>query len=56
MLISVETHSFCERQAYEWFMSYINEKEDKDFPGDSRERALLQFWTGWAVVPFGGLT
>lgn len=55
MIIQVETHSFSERQAYEWLKSYINKDEDEDFPGDSRQRALLQFWTGWTVVPFGGL-
>ena len=55
MIIAVETHSFSERQAYEWLKSYINEDEDEEFPGDSRQRALLQFWTGWTVVPFCGL-
>ncbi|CAB4020410.1 E3 ubiquitin- ligase SMURF2-like [Paramuricea clavata] len=55
MIIAVETHSFSERQAYEWLKSYINEDEDEEFPGDSRQRALLQFWTGWTAVPFGGL-
>jgi hypothetical protein len=47
--------SFSECQAYEWLKSYINEDKDEEFPGDSRQRALLQFWTGWTVVPFGGL-
>ncbi|CAB4011500.1 E3 ubiquitin- ligase, partial [Paramuricea clavata] len=28
----VETHSFSERQAYEWLKSYINEDEDEEFP------------------------
>jgi hypothetical protein len=55
MILEVEAHSFSERQANEWFQSYIKE-DDEDFPGDSRQRALLQFWTGWTVIPFGGLT
>lgn len=55
MMINVETKSFSERQAYEWFLAYMNEEEDEDFPGDSRLRALLQFWTGWTIIPFGGL-
>jgi hypothetical protein len=55
MILEVEAHSFSERQANECFQSYIKE-DDEDFPGDSRRRALLQFWTGWTVIPFGGLT
>ena len=55
MIIDVETKSFSERQAHEWFLAYLNEGEDKDFPEDSRLRALLQFWTGWTIIPFGGL-
>ena len=55
MIIDVETKSFSERQAHEWFLAYLNEGEDEDFPGDSRLRALLQFWTGWTIIPFGGL-
>ena len=56
MIIEVEARNFSERQAYSWFMSYVNQGEDDEFPSDSRQRALLQFWTGWTVVPFGGLT
>ena len=56
MICEVEARSFSERQANEWFRCYINEDEDEDFPADSRRRALLQFWTGWTVIPFGGLT
>ena len=55
MIINVETKNFSERQAHEWFLAYLNEGEDEDFPGDSRLRALLQFWTGWTIIPFGGL-
>lgn len=55
MILKVEACSFSERQAYDWFKLYINEEQDDDFPGDCRQRALLQFWTGWTVVPFGGL-
>jgi hypothetical protein len=33
----------------------MNKEEDQEFPGDSRCRSLLQFWSGWAFVPFGGL-
>ena len=55
MTIEVETRNFTERQAYSWLTSYINQEEDDEFPTDSRQRALLQFWTGWTVVPFGGL-
>ncbi len=55
MIINVETKSFSERQAHEWFLAYLNEDEDEDFPVDSRLRALLQFWTGWTIIPFGGL-
>ena len=55
MIITVETQSFSERQAYEWFLAYINEPEDEHFPGDARCRVLLQFWTGWTIIPFGGL-
>ena len=40
---------------HKWFLDYIGQNEDDEFPGDSRCRSLLQFWTGWSVVPFGGL-
>ena len=56
MIIEVEARNFSERQAYSWFMSYTNQEEDDEFSSDSQQRALLQFWTGWTVVPFGGLT
>lgn len=56
MITNVESKSFAEQQAYEWFECYVNQDENDDFPGDSRLRALMQFWTGWTVVPFSGLT
>ena len=56
MIIDVEHHNFSESQAYKWFIDYMDEEENEEFPADSRLQALLQFWTGWTVVPFGGLT
>lgn len=51
-----EPKNFSERQASEWLMEYINEQEsDVVGSGGPRACALLQFCTGWQVVPLGGL-
>lgn len=54
-MLDVDAQNFSEHQAHEWFESYLTE-ENSDFPGNTKLRSLFQFWTGWTVVPFGGLT
>ena len=56
MMLSISPSNFAEEQSQKWFLEYLGLKADPDFPGDSRCRSLLQFWTGWSVVPFSGLT
>ena len=48
--------NFSERQATEWFKSYLEQEENIEFPGDGRLATLLKFCTGWATIPFGCLT
>jgi hypothetical protein len=55
MILDVKPCNFAEEQSYKWLLHYMNKEEDQEFPGDSRCRSLLQFWSGWAFVPFGGL-
>ena len=55
MMLEIESSNFAQEQSHKWFLDYIGQNEDDEFPGDSRCRSLLQFWTGWSVVPFGGL-
>ena len=56
MMLTILPQNFAENQSHEWFLDYIRQGEDEEFPEDSRLRSLLQFWTGWNAVPFGGLT
>ena len=56
MMFDIVPSNFSEQQSHEWFLDYLDQKENEEFPGDSRVRSLIQFWTGWSVVPFGGLT
>ncbi len=56
MMLSISPSNFAEEQSQKWFLDYLSLKPDPDFPDDNRCRSLLQFWTGWSVVPFGGLT
>ncbi len=56
MMLDVKPCNFAEEQSYKWLLEYINQEEDPEFPGDSRCRSLLQFWSGWAFVPIGGLS
>ena len=56
MMLNILPSNFAEEQSHKWFLEYLGEEESREFPGDSRCRSLLQFWTGWSVVPFGGLT
>ena len=55
MMLTVTPSNFAEEQAYKWLLEYISQEESEEFPGDSRCGSLLQFWTGWSAVPFGGL-
>ena len=46
---------FAKKQAYEWFMSLVEENEISDvYPGGSVISSLLSFCTGSKSVPFGG--
>ena len=56
MMLSISPSNFAEEQSQKWFLDYLGLKPDPDFPDDNRCRSLLQFCTGWSVVPFGGLT
>lgn len=56
MMLDVKPSNFAEEQSYKWFMEYINQEENQEFPGDSRLRSLLEFWSGWSFVPFSGLS
>ena len=54
--VGCQTMEFLRKQAYNWFLEYIDLKEDEEFTGDSRRRSILQFWCGWSFVPFGDLS
>lgn len=56
MMLEIVPSNFSEQQSHAWFLDYLDQKENQEFPGDSRVQSLFQFWTGWSVVPFGGLT
>ena len=56
MMLNILPSNFAEEQSHKWFFDYLDQNENQDFPGDNRCRSLLQFWTGWSVIPFGGLT
>ena len=56
MTHEIEPSNFSERQATEWYRSYLEQEEDMDFPGDSHLAALLKFCTGCTAIPFSCLT
>ena len=55
MILEFGSSNFAQEQSHKWFLDYLGQSEDNEFSRDSRCRSLLQFWTGWSVVPFGGL-
>lgn len=55
MMLPISPSNFAEEQSQKWFFDYLSLEADPDFPEDSRCRSLLQFWTSWSKVPFGGL-
>ena len=55
-MMPIWTWNYAEEQSKNWFLNYLQLKESSDFPDDSRCRSLLEFWTGWSVVPFGSLS
>lgn len=55
MMLDIKSTNFAEEQSHKWFLEYLGQDGDHEFPKDSRCTSLLQFWTGWSVIPFGGL-
>lgn len=46
--------NYAEEQSYNWLLENIDKDKDQEFPGDGRHCSLLQFWSGWSMIPFEG--